>query len=174
MQSKQSGYLTHTEMEPRIETLTEKKLVGKRMKMSLSDNRTGELWRNFMQRRKEIKNNLTTELFSLQVYDPSLDFEKFNQDTTFEKWAAVEVPDFDAIPFEMETLILTGGLYAVFVHRGAASTGPKTFQYIFKTWLPDSEYSLDNRPHFEILGEKYKNEDPESEEEVWIPVKRKE
>ncbi len=63
------------------------------------------------------------------------------------------------------------GLYAVFIHKGDASTAPKTFEYIFGTWLPNSEYLLDNRPHFEILGEKYKNEDPNSEEEVWIPIK---
>jgi AraC family transcriptional regulator len=50
---------------------------------------------------------------------------------------------------------------------------PKTFQYIFGTWLPNSEYVLDNRPHFEILGEKYKNDDPTSEEEIWIPIKAK-
>lgn len=32
-------------------------------------------------------------------------------------------------------------------------------------------YEIDFRPHFEILGEKYKNNDPGSEEEVWIPVR---
>jgi AraC family transcriptional regulator len=32
---------------------------------------------------------------------------------------------------------------------------------------------LDNRPHFEILGEKYKQGSPDSEEEIWIPVKEK-
>jgi AraC family transcriptional regulator len=74
----------------------------------------------------------------------------------------------------MESFTLTGGLYAVFIHKGAASTGPKTFRYIFETRLPNSKYSIDNRPHFEILGEKYKNEDPDSEEEVWIPIKPKE
>lgn len=47
------------------------------------------------------------------------------------------------------------------------------FQYIFGTWLPASGYYLDNRPHFEILGHKYKNNDPDSEEEIWIPVKPK-
>ena len=73
----------------------------------------------------------------------------------------------------METYILPGGLYAVFLHKGAATTGPKTFQYIFGTWLPESDYSLDIRPHFEILGEKYKNDDPDSEEEIWIPIKPK-
>jgi AraC family transcriptional regulator len=39
--------------------------------------------------------------------------------------------------------------------------------------MRDSAYDLDNRPHFEILGEKYKNESPDSEEELWIPVKLK-
>jgi AraC family transcriptional regulator len=37
--------------------------------------------------------------------------------------------------------------------------------------VTNSKYLLDNRPHFETLGEKYKNEDPSSEEEVWIPIK---
>jgi AraC family transcriptional regulator len=74
----------------------------------------------------------------------------------------------------MESFTLKGGLYAVFLHKGAASTGQKTFQYIFEMWLPNSGYLLDNRPHFEILGAKYKNEDPNSEEEVWIPIKQKE
>ena len=32
---------------------------------------------------------------------------------------------------------------------------------------------LDQRPHFEILGSKYKNENPASEEEVRIPIKPK-
>ena len=160
-------------MEPTFETLSEKKLVGKHMKMTLSENRTGELWRSFMPRRKEIRNNLTNDLFSIQVYDPPFDPDHFNQDTPFEKWAAIEVADFETIPSDMEPIILPGGLCAVFIHKGAASSGADTFRYIFGTWLPDSDYSLDNRPHFEILGAKYKNDDPASEEEVWIPVKSK-
>lgn len=160
-------------MHTGIEILPEKKLVGKRMKMSLSDDKTRELWKSFMLRRKEIKNNLTNDLFSMQVYDKSLNFVNFTQDTVFEKWAAAEVSDFNNIPADMEPFTLTGGLYAVFHHYGAASTGPATFRYIFGTWLPNSVYSLDNRPHFEILGEKYKNEDPDSEEDIWIPIRIK-
>jgi AraC family transcriptional regulator len=161
-------------MIPEIKILSEKKLIGKRMIMSFADNKTFEMWKSFMPRRKEIKNNLSSDLFSMQVYDESFDFEKFNVDARFEKWAAVEVSDFDTIPDQMESFILQGGLYAVFIHKGAASKGPETFSYIFGTWLPASEYVLDNRPHFEILGKKYKNDDPDSEEEVWIPIKKKE
>ncbi len=157
-------------MKPRIEIITAKKLIGKRLRMSLSENKTGELWRSFIQRRNEVKNAIGIELFSLQVYDP-LYFTDFNPNAVFEKWATVEVTDFSSVPDEMETFILKSGLYAVFLHKGAAVTGPVTFQYIFGTWLPDSGYKLDNRPHFEVLGEKYKNDDPDSEEEIWIPVK---
>lgn len=159
-------------MQPRIETLTEKKLVGKRIKMSLSDNKTGELWRNFMPRRGEIKNNMWPELYSIEVYDP-LYFNNFNPNTEFDKWATIEVTDFDTVPDEMETITLAGGLYAVFLHKGPASAEPKTFEYIFGSWLPNCDFLLDHKPHFEIMGEKYKNEDPGSEEELWIPIKLK-
>lgn len=156
-------------MQPRIETLREKKLVGKRMKMTFSEDKTSELWQSFMPRRKEIKNNLTTEMISMQVYNKSFDF---NPNTEFEKWATIEVSDFDNVPNRMETFLLKGGLYAVFIHKGS-STDNSTFQYIFAKWLPNAAYILDNRPHFEVLGKKYKNQDPRSEEEIWIPIKPK-
>lgn len=157
-------------MKPSIETLAEKKLVGNRTKMSLSDNKTFELWRSFMPRREEIRNSLGTDLYSVEVYSP-LFWEKFSADTEFEKWAAIEVTDFNAIPDQMERLTVPDGLYAVFVHRGPASTGTKTYEYIFRSWLPSSDFTLDNRPHFALMGEKYKQNDQDSEEEIWIPIK---
>lgn len=159
-------------MTPRIEILSEKKLIGMQLSMSLADNKTGELWRSFMPRRKEITNSISPDLYSMQVYHDSY-FNNFNPYHTFVKWAAVEVNDFGDIPEGMEAFILPEGLYAVFTHKGPASAGVATFQYIFNTWLPGSDYVLDDRPHFELLGEKYKNNDPDSEEEFWIPVKIK-
>ena len=151
---------------PSIQLLQAKKLVGKHLTMSLATNRTGELWRSFMQQRKEIENGVGTDRYSMQVY-PSGYFEPFSPQTEFVKWATVEVTDFDKIPEGMEGFTLPGGMYAVFPHKGM-DTG--IFQYIYATWLPNSEYSLDDRPHFEVLGEKYKNNDPASEEEIWIPI----
>jgi AraC family transcriptional regulator len=159
-------------MNPRIEHLTTKKLIGRRITMSLLNNKTGELWRSFMPMRKAITSAVSADLISMQVYDPSY-FRPFSPEKEFEKWAAVEVPDFYNIPEGMESFILAAGLYAVFIHKGS-STDNSTFQYIFTTWLPSSGYELDERPHFEVLGEKYKNNDPDSEEEIWIPVKQKE
>jgi len=142
------------------------------MTMSYADNKTGVLWRSFMPRLNEIQNNVGTDLYSMQIYSP-LFFDNLDPNQEFEKWAAIEVWDFDSVPNEMETFTLTGGLYAVFLYRGAASAGAETFRYILGTWLPNSDYLLDDRPHFEILGKKYKNDDPHSEEEIWIPIKPK-
>ncbi|MEI8112416.1 MAG: GyrI-like domain-containing protein [Bacteroidia bacterium] len=160
-------------MTPQIRSIPEKKLVGKRIRMTLSANQTAELWQSLMPRQKEIRNRLNSELISVEVYDQNFDFKDFNSATEFEKWAAIEVSDYDEIPNEMETLNLPGGLYAVFRFVGAANNFASTFQYIFGTWLPESEFASDNRPHFEVMGEKYKGNNPTSEEDIWIPIKIK-
>lgn len=157
-------------MKPRIETLIEKKLVGTRLEMSLAANRTGELWQKFMPRLKEITSRTNDDKISMQIYREPLKLGGFAQ--KFEKWAAVEVANFDHVPDGFETFTLPGGAYAVFDYKGSSSDA-QIFIYIFTEWLPRSDYTLDDRPHFEVLGEKYKNNDPESEEEIWIPVKPK-
>jgi len=157
-------------IKPRIENLSKKKLIGKKLKMSLAENKTGELWKSFMPRRNEIANMKSNEMFSLQVYNEPIRPGELNQE--FEKWALQEVTDFEIVPNEMETFELENGLYAVFHYKGL-STDNRIFIYIFSDWLPKSDYELDERPHFEILGEKYKNGDLNSEEEIWIPIRNK-
>jgi AraC family transcriptional regulator len=158
-------------MKPRIEISNEKKLIGKRLTMSFADHKIGELWRSFNPKRKEITNNLTNDLISLVVYKQN-HFVNFKPTNEFERWATVEVADFDKVPTQMETFVLPRGLYAAFDYKGL-STDNSIFQYIFDTWLPSSQYVLDDRPHFEVLGDKYKNNDPTSEEEIWIPIRPK-
>ena len=158
-------------MEPRTVILKEKKLVGNKIIMSIADNKVKELWSSFIPRRKEITNNLTNDFISLSVYNPNY-FLNFKPTNEFEKWAAVEVSDFNNVPNDLEKLILPEGLYAVFNYKGLSSD-ISIFQYIFNVWLPKSKYILDDRPHFEVLGEKYRNNDPNSEEEIWIPIKLK-
>jgi len=155
-------------MNPRILVIAPKKLIGTRLAMSFANNKTGELWRSFVPRRKEIVNNLNNELISMAIYQPN-HFSEFHPANEFEKWASVQVTDFGNIPVGMESFTLAGGLYAVFDYKGS-SNDTSIFQYIFGEWLPGSAYKLDDRPHFEVLGEKYRNNDPASEEEIWIPI----
>lgn len=159
------------EIEPRFETITEKKLAGQSLPMSLANNRTGELWKGFMPRRQQLRAVVDTILYSLQVYDPAY-FQHFNPTREYLKWAAVEVASFEELPAGIHPFVLPGGCYAVFLYKGS-STDSRIFQYIYTDWLPRSGYVLDHRPHFELLGARYQNGSPDSEEEIWIPVKPK-
>ncbi len=159
-------------MEPRIVEMPGKKLVGMRLRMSYADNKSGQLWGQFMPRRKEIKNTVGTDLISLQGTNKALKMNDISLDTEFEKWAAVEVAEFENIPLSMETFSLEAGKYAVFTHKGCSVESiVKTMQFILGEWLPNSGFELDNRPDFEVLGEKYARNHPDSEEEIWVPVR---
>lgn len=136
--------------------------------MTRVEDRTRELWSTFMPRRGEVPNRVASSFVSVNVYAPG---GPPAPDTEFEKWAAVEVEPDTEPPEGMETLELAGGTYAVFIHRGPASAAPRTMQHIFGVWLPASGRQLDARPHFEVLPADYRPEDPDAEEEVWIPVR---
>jgi AraC family transcriptional regulator len=156
-------------MEPTIQTIPPQQLIGMHLKMTLAQNRTGELWHSFMPRRKEIAHPLSSDLISMQVYPEPM--RPGDPTQAFEKWAAVPVKGTTEVPAGMESFTLPGGLYAVFHYIGS-SADIGIFQYIFGAWLPSSPYQLDTRPQFEVLGEKYGNMDPESEEDIWIPIKK--
>jgi len=161
-----------TDMEPEIRTCKETKLIGKRITTSFAHDKTVELWQRFAPRRKEIINSVNSDLYSVDVYHDTAFFRNFNPEKEFEKWAAVAVSDFDTLPHDMETMIIPEGQYAVFHYRGKPSESGETMQFIYGIWLPDSEYEMDDRPYFALMGEKYKGEGDDSEEDFWIPVKK--
>ena len=161
-------------MEPRIETINEKKLIGRRAGMTLAADNTKELWQYIMPRRSEIRNNLNEELLSVQLFNAYPDFKGFDHDSVFEKWAAIEVADFSEVPEGFEMFTLPAGLYAIFHYKGAANAPGDTLYSIFTSWFPASAYNVDNdRPHFAVMGDKYKGNDPDSEEDICIPIKPK-
>ena len=92
------------------------------------------------------------------------------RETIFEKWAAVEVRECEAVPEGMESFVLRRGHYGVFDHQGPPSEFPKTLHYIFNEWLPKSNWQLDGREHFEVLRPGWRADDPQAREEVWIPI----
>lgn len=160
-------------MTPTIQNLPETLLIGKKVRMNFLNNQTQALWQSFIPRKKDIQNTIGTELYSVEVYDSLSYFDSFSPATEFDKWAAVKVTNMTSIPEEMEALTIPAGLYAVFPFKGMASEVPAMYQFILGTWIPSSIYELAHRPHFAVMGEKYKNNDPDSEEELWIPIQSK-
>jgi len=156
-------------MQPEIVTITPKILVGFRTIMSFGQNKTAELWQNFMPK-KHLINFTNSNLFSVEVY-PDLNFFKaLDSSAKFEKWASIEVASTESLPKEMEVLKIPKGLYAKFQYQGKVSEAATFYALIFNQWLPTSNFVLSNRPHFAVMDENYKGEHPDSKEEIYIPV----
>lgn len=157
---------------PKIVSLPERYYVGMRKETSLSTDNPIAQWQKFKPRSSEIQHTKSNGFYSIQVYPKELRFDSFSPETKFEKWAAVEVRAVEAIPEGMNSLVISEGKYAVFIHRGPMTTFQQTMQFIFSQWLPSSDFSLDDRPHFEFMDERYIGPmHPDSEEEVWVPIK---
>ena len=157
-------------MQFRLETIDPKILVGMSRKMSLSKDETMSLWKGFMPRRGEVADRTSKDYISMQVFDPAAG-DRFLSTTLFEKWAVVEVSSAEIIPQGMQRYTLTGGKYAVFLHKGPAGDWPKSSHFIYDVWLPGSDFELDQREHFEIIPEGYDPLEPKAEEEIWIPIR---
>lgn len=73
---------------------------------------------------------------------------------------------------EVSKKILTGGRYAVFLHKGTYENFHQTYDAIFKGWLPSSGQRLRNAPAWE----RYLNRDPRRTKpenlrtEIYIPL----
>ncbi|MBU0942008.1 MAG: GyrI-like domain-containing protein [Bacteroidetes bacterium] len=147
-------------------------IVGMHAIMSYTNYDAAVVWQRFMPRRKEVSHTLNMDLYSIQVFSRGY-WEQFNPSATFTKWVGVPVSQVDRVPIDMDEMIIPAGLYAVFTFVGNEQMAPAFFEKIYGEWLPNSIYDLDDRPHFEILGTKYKRSDPTSEETVWIPIKLK-
>jgi len=163
-------------MDFQIRDLTQQRFLGLSLEMSIANNLTAALWRQFSPRIGELEAKKNLNRYSIEVY-PANYFDSFNPSTTFEKWAAVEVAPSEmpssSIPEGMRSLVAPGGVYAVFVHKGTAAQGFQTYQKIFSEWLPASDFTVDHRPHFAIMGPSYRPDDPDAEEEILVPVKPK-
>lgn len=156
-------------MEPKITTIERKLIIGKKLEMSLTKQLTPMLWKSFLPIISQIQNRNSNELISFSVY-PTDYFRSFDPNTKFEKWAGVEVTNVADLPPETESFEIVSGMYAEFIYKGLPSEAGPFYHSIFMEWLPNSGYQLDNRPHFEVMGDKYKNDDPNSEEMVYIPI----
>ncbi len=144
-------------------------IIGMQANMSLTADNTSALFRGFMPRKREISDGTNQPLFLIKVYPPNY-FTAFNPNTIFTKWLGIKNSSIENIPEGFDIIIIPAGKYAVFHYKGL-NTDHSIFNYIFQDWLPQSGYQLDERPHFDLLDERYKNNDPESEEELWIPIK---
>ncbi|MBC2839211.1 GyrI-like domain-containing protein [Robiginitalea sp. SC105] len=148
-------------------------LAGSCRAMSLMDNQTRELWQEFMPLRNHIPGRVGNELYSVDIYPDAEYLRDFDPHRTFRKWAGVPVTTWEGLPEPLEKLELPEGLYAVFRYRGSPRTVGAFYHRILTEWLPASLYDLEHRPHLAVMGPTYLGDHPDSEEDLWIPVRVK-
>jgi AraC family transcriptional regulator len=85
----------------------------------------------------------------------------------------VEVSDLSNIPGIFFAKTLPASKYAVFTAKEGLTKLHDTFQYAYNTWLPASEYEVAYPFDFEYYGERYQGDTPESEVDIYIPIKPK-
>lgn len=156
-------------MDSEIVEVNQKIIVGMKLEMSLLENQTQTLWQRFMPKLNSISNRLDNNLISMSIYSYDY-FQSFNPSNRFMKWAGVEVSDEQTLSDGLEIIKIPQGSYVRFLYQGLPSQAGPFFQSIFQEWFPKSGYRLDKRPHFEVMGDKYKNNDPSSEEMIYIPI----
>lgn len=153
-------------MDLRVGYLQEKLVVGMKSKtQQLQYQNIVALWKQFMPRQTQIKNRLTQEFIALQNYS---DFG--NSTDNFEFWACVEVSNSSFLPEGMWFMKIPEGQYAIVLHKGMDAGA--TYQKIITEWLPTSGYKIANRPHFQVMGDKYNNGCQDSEEDVYVPIEK--
>ncbi|VVN98299.1 GyrI-like domain-containing protein [Pseudomonas fluorescens] len=89
----------------------------------------------------------------------------------FEYIAGVEISKLDDLPDKYRWVEVQPQHYAVFEHKGTLETLPKTFQYIWKTWLPQSGYQAADAPEFERYSEDFNPKLNTGKLEIWLPLK---
>ncbi len=133
--------------------------------MSLSQNKTPELWRSFMQTCAANAYSPLKPLVSLQVYQSPGDFQSY--EAVFTKWAGFFAASDLNVPAFLKSLDIEGGQYAVFDYNGGPANAMHFFSEVFTSVLPRAGYRPDFRPHFEKLHENYREN---LQEEIWIPI----
>ncbi len=89
----------------------------------------------------------------------------------FEYIAGVEISKLDDLPELYRWIEIQPQHYAVFKHEGALDTLPQTFQYIWKTWLPQSGHEAADAPEFERYSDDFNPKLNTGVLEIWIPLK---
>ena len=159
-------------MYPEIKVFPGAQLVGMHASMSVANMQPAQLWSAFRPRLGEINHRVGAEFYDVVVYPDADYFQRFNPTREFVKWACVAVSSSEPLPDGMEVLKVPAGEYAVFSFTGPASKVGQAYQQIYGTWLPQSGYRIDLRPHFSIMPPNYRPADPEATETLWVPIKQ--
>jgi AraC family transcriptional regulator len=94
----------------------------------------------------------------------------FDGNGGFDYTCGVEVSDFSELPQQFDRLRILEQKYAVFTHSDHISTLKKTYDAIYRDWLPQSGRTATAGPTFERYDESFNTDTGMGGLEIWIPI----
>lgn len=153
-----------------IKSLGPLSIMGIQVISSPASGEFGKTWGQLFARCDEITAIGGRVSYGVQTYDDELMAKGVWRYT-----AGFEVAAGSDVPEGMALLNYPASDYAVFEYKGAI--GPalgELFGYIYREWLPASDYELAGNWDFEHYDERFKGpEDADSVLEIYVPVKKK-
>lgn len=168
IQRKQYHHLFKENPFLRIEEVPHLHFSGRKKMVSLADNNITELWKEFMTTLGKYNLIKSQDYYSIQNYQENL--HMLNSESQFELIAAIKENDQSKTIPDLGSYETQAGKYAVFLHSGMHQDFFKTHSFIMEQWLPSSKFTLSHRPHFQHMFPDYNVNDPQAEEEIFIPV----
>ena len=162
--------IQHKLVEPVIVELEEMTVVGVQTLFSMKCNLIPVLWERFSPRMQEIKNVVRKDV-ALEV---SYDMQGEAEEETFFVLAGLIVNSVEEIPEGMTYKHIPTQMYAMFTHYGPISQIYDTYDHIYNELLPRSAYEVDEAAcTIEWYDERFKMESPDSEYDIYVPVKER-
>lgn len=161
-------------MQPKIIEKESFKVLGIQGDFTMENNTIPQMWDAFIPRMGEIKNRVNPEICYgiCSSPGPETNYQEFTEQTIFNELVCQEVADFNHIPAGMTTRTIPDGKYAVFTHKGPLSNLKHTYDYIYKNWLPDSQYKVSAPYDFELYDGRFNYMDQENSEiDIYVPIK---
>ncbi len=156
-------------MEPKFVEREKITLVGLPFYGEPSGGQFGQSWHRFMQHGQQVPNRLDAKVgYGVEIYGP-----EFPEEHKWHYFPSVEVSNLEDVPINLFVKTLPAAKYAVFTAKGGLVKLGETFQYAYMTWLPASEYEVAFPFDFEYYDERFHGDAPESEVDIYIPVKPK-
>lgn len=155
-------------MEPKIIFDKEFKIAGIKASVKPGSGSIDDLWHEFNSRRVEIENTVNPNVaLGLCEYMPNI-----TDESEFSYCACVEVTDFEGIPKDITIKTIPTSKYAVFTHKGPMTGLKATYDFIYGTWLPKSDYELAERDTIEWYDSRSSDlSSPDYEFDIYLPLK---
>ena len=152
-------------MEPKIVTLPAFKVIGMRYFGKNENQEISDLWGKANQRMGEIRHVASQNAYGVCIMLPDAPTGEF------EYIAGLEVSQVEDVPDGMVVREVPASQYAVFTHLGSLEELSATYEYIYRSWIPQSGYQLTGGPDFEMYNEDFKDFAPDSKFYIYVPIK---